>query len=316
MIKKLMFSLITKPWMQSRFLVSYIIFVALLIVGQIISPGYLSVGHLISLLTLAAPLGLMAMGETIVMLLGRNDLDISVGDQASFAMILAALLLQSQPLWLIALIIVTLGFAFGALNGIGIRILNIPALIMTYITGRLLYGLSIAITKGTPSGYASEVLIEISSFPTIDIIWLILAFITIFALEKTVLGRCIYAIGDNPVAARNSGIPIKLISIIVYALSGALSALSGLFLLGIFEIPAQYGLVSGYSLQAIVAVILGGTVAGRGSYVGTVGGVLVLTTLNDFFTIFNIPEAERIVLYGITLAIILLFYGKRERLRI
>jgi len=315
MTKKVEGGLMIRSWLQLRFLASYMLFASLLIIGETISPGYLSIGHIISLFTLAAPLGLMAMGETMVMLLGSNDLDISVGDQASFAMILGALLLQSQPLWLVTIIITILGFSFGALNGVGIRLLKIPPLIMTYITAKLLYGLSIAITKGTPSGYAPKILIEISSFPMIDIIWLILTLIITFILIKSIFGRSIYAIGDNPIAAYSSGVPINLISIIVYALSGALSALAGLFLLGIFEIPAQYGLVSGYSLQAIVAVILGGTVAGRGSYIGTIGGVLVLTTLNNFFTIFNIPEAERMVLYGITLALILLFYGRREKLR-
>ena len=301
--------------LKLRLFVPYIIFVALLLVGQLLAPGYLSLGLIQSILTIAAPLGLMAMGETMVLLLGGNELDISVGDQASCAMILSALLLQSNPLWLTVLVVIAQGIVFGALNGFGVRYLRIPPLIMTYITGRILYGLSIAITRGTPSGLAPQELINISSFPTITMIWMVLSVVIVLILAKTVFGRFIYATGDNPVAAYNSGIPIKLMGVIVYTLSGVLGAISGVFLLGIFIIPAQFGLVSSYSLQAVVAAILGGVSAGRGSYIGTIGGVLVLTVLNSFFTIFNIPEAERIMLYGITLAIILLFYGKREKLR-
>jgi ribose transport system permease protein len=298
-----------------RLVTPYIIFSVLLVVGQIISPGYLSPGHLQSILVLAVPLGLMTIGETMVLLLGGNEIDISVGDQASCAMVISALLLQSHPLWLVILVILAQGLLFGALNGVGTRYLKIPALIMTYITGRLLYGLSIAITKGTAPGIATKEVIELSSFPTITIIWLLLSIVVIVILSKTVLGRCIYAIGDNPIAAHNSGIPMNLIAVIAYSLSGALGALSGLFLLGFILIPSRYGFASGYSLQAVVAAILGGVSAGRGNYIGAVGGVLVLTVLDSFFTIFNIPEAERMMLYGITLAIILLVYGRREKLR-
>lgn len=306
---------LTKIKSYTKPLTPYIIFLLLLIIGQIISPGYLSWELLQSLIVLAVPLGLMSMGETMVMLLGKNDFDISVGDQASCAMVLAALLLHEYPIWLTILVILAQGLVFGALNGFGTRFLKIPALIMTFITGRLLYGLSIAITKGMTSGLAPEEIVKLSSFPTIAIIWLILSIAIILVLAKTIFGRCIYAIGDNPIAAYNSGIPINLIGIIVYALSGMLSALSGLFLLGIYVLPSRYGFASSYSLQAVVAAILGGVSAGEGNYIGTIGGVLVLTVLNSFFTIFNIPEAERIMLYGVTLAIILLFYGKREKLR-
>jgi len=299
----------------TRALTSYIIFAVLLVIGQIISPGYLSPSHLQSILALAVPLGLMTIGETMVLLLGGNEIDISVGDQASCAMVLSALLLQSHPLWLTILIVLAQGLGFGALNGIGVRYLRIPALIMTFITGRLLYGTSIAITKGMVPGIATREVIELSSFPIATSIWLILSAIAILILIKTVFGRCIYAIGDNPVAAHNSGVPINLISIIVYAVSGALGAFSGLFLLGLILIPSRYGFASSYSLQAVVAAILGGVSAGRGNYIGAIGGVLLLTVLNSFFTIFNIPEAQRMMLYGVTLAIILLFYGRREKLR-
>ncbi len=312
-INKLLESVKFRAYM--RLVAPYIIFGALLVVGQIISPGYLSLGHLQSILVIAVPLGLMSIGETMVLLLGKNDIDISVGDQASCAMVLSALLLQSYPLWVVALVVLAQGLVFGALNGFGTRYLRIPALIMTFITGRLLYGLSIAVTKGTAPGVATKEVIELSSFPTITIIWLLLSVVAILILSKTVLGRCIYAMGDNPVAAHNYGIPMNLIAIIVYALSGALSALSGLFLLGLILIPSRYGFASGYSIQAIVATILGGVAAGRGNYIGVIGGVLVLTVLNSFFTIFNIPEAQRMMLYGITLAIILLVYGRREKLR-
>jgi len=304
-----------KVRMYASLLVPYLIFFIFLVLGQIISPGYFSLDHLQSILSLAAPLGLMVMGETMVLILGGDEIDISVGDEASSAIIIGALLLQFYPLWLTTLIILFQGIVFGALNGLGRRYLKIPALIMTFLTGRLLYGLSIFVTRGTPSGLASPEVIKLSSFPMSTMLWVIFSVLLILVLAKTVFGRILYAIGDNPVAAYTTGIPINLVSIIVYMLSGALSAFSGLLLLGIFMIPAGYGVVSSYSLQAVVATILGGVSAGKGSYIGAIGGVLVITVLNSFFTIFNIPEAERTLLYGVTLATILIFYGRREAIR-
>ena len=299
------------------------LFIILLIIGQLASPGFLSISYLAHLLTLAAPLGIMTLGQTFVILSGKEDLDFSCGANASLAIVLAALFLRDHGLGVVVLMILLIGAGFGILNGIGVRIVGVPPLIMTFGSAMLLYGVGQAVTRGMSIGTSSPLLTHIAlgriaGLPISFLIWIGLLALAAFVLRHTIYGRWLYAAGSNAYATHIAGISISRVGIVAYAISGALSALAGLLYLGRFAIPSGFKMAEGYTLPCIMAVILGGTSfsGGEGGVLGTVGSVLFLTSLDTFFSIFNIAQAWRIVLNGSLLVLILLFYTRRAKLRL
>lgn len=306
-----------------KYLLSFIIFIILLTVGEIISPGYFSLGHILHLLTLAAPLGILTIGQTFVILSGKEDLDFSTGACASLSIVLGALLLQKYNLGLVIGIIALLGIIAGVVNGIGARIMYIPPLLMTFGSAMLLYGIGQAVTRGMSLGTASPLLTfiavgRVAGIPISFLIWIGILVLSSAILHKSVYGRWLYASGSNPKAAHIAGISNTLVGILAYAISGLLSALAGLLYLGRFTIPSGFRMAEIYTLPSIMAVILGGTnfSGGEGGLIGSIGAVLALTTLDSFFSIFNISQAWRNVLNGLFLIIILLFYARRSKIRI
>lgn len=305
-----------------KYLLSFIIFLILLTVGEIISPGYFSLGHILHLLTLAAPLGILTIGQTFVILSGKEDLDFSTGACASLSIVLAALLLQKYNPGLVIGIIALVGIIAGLVNGIGVRIMYIPPLLMTFGSAMLLYGIGQAVTRGMSLGTASPLLTFIAvgriiGIPISFLIWIGILVLSSAILHKIVYGRWLYASGSNPKAAHIAGISNTLVGILAYVISGLFSAFAGLLYLGRFTIPSGFRMAEIYTLPSIMAVILGGTnfSGGEGGLIGSIGAVLALTTLDSFFSIFNISQAWRNVLNGLFLIIILMFYARKGKIR-
>lgn len=308
---------------QVKYLLSFIVFLVLLIVGEIVSPGYFSLSHLLHLMTLAAPLGIMAIGQTFVILSGKEDLDFSTGACASLSIVLAALLLQEYSLGLVTGIIAIVGTTAGLVNGIGVRIMKIPPLLMTFGSAMLLYGIGQAVTRGMSLGTASPLLTfiavgRIAGMPISFLTWIVIIVLSSVVLRRTVYGRWLFASGSNPKAAHIAGISNTWVGIVAYAISGLFSAFAGLLYLGRFTIPSGFKMAEIYTLPSIMAVILGGTSfsGGEGGLIGSIGAVLALTTLDSFFSIFNISQAWRNVLNGVFLIAILMFYARKGKIRI
>lgn len=323
MVKEIVLNMTVASKKYFKVLLPFVVFFVLLIIGEIISPGYISSGNIRHLIILSTTLGIMSIGQTFVILSGKEDLDLSVGAHASLAIVLAALLLQDYSHGVVILVVILIGLGFGVLNGVGVRIGGIPPLIMTFGTSLLLYGVGQACTKGMSVGMRTELLREIAmgdiaGFPICLMIWVGCVIVASYVLHRTIYGRCLYACGSNPEAARMSGISNTIVGTIAYAVSGALSAFAGILLLGRLTIPCGFRMAENYTLPSIAAVVLGGTnfFGGEGGHIGTIGGVIVLITLRTFFSIFNIPEAGRIMMDGAVLLIILTFYARREKLRL
>lgn len=303
-------------------LAPFAIFFVLIGIGQIISPGFASIGHLRYVFMLTVPYGIMGIGETFVILSGKEDLDFSIGALGSLAVVLGAQLFEIYSFSVTMLIILSIGLAFGILNGVGVRIFGVPPLVMTFGTASVMLGTGIAYTQGNPGGTTGPLLRkmaigEIGGFPIIIIIWIILSILAFFILHKTTYGRCLYASGSNPEASRVAGISTTKIGIIAYALSGLFAAFAGSLMLGRVESPAQFYLARELTLPVIAGVVLGGTnfFGGEGGYLGTIGGVLALVTLASFLPRLGVPSSGRIFMDGVILIIILLFYARRATLR-
>jgi ribose transport system permease protein len=130
-------------------------------------------------------------------------------------------------------------------------------------------------------------------------VWAPLAALIILGLRYSGYGRMLYAVGDNPLACRLAGVRVWQVLVVVYALSGMLSALAGVLLLG-FNNNADLGLATPFLLPSVAAVVIGGTsiLGGFGGYGGTILGALILTVLDSLLTILNAEQGVKQILYG------------------
>jgi ribose transport system permease protein len=156
----------------------------------------------------------------------------------------------------------------------------------------------------------------IAGIPNAVWIWVIIGAATVFVLKRTTFGRSLYAIGNRERAAYLSGVNTQRIVVLAFVASGGLSAFGGVLLAG-YSTKAYQGMGDPYLLPAIAAVVLGGTsiLGGRGTYLGTVAGVILITLLQSILSIVQMPEAGRQVIYGVTIIAMLLLYGRSARLR-
>ena len=292
----------------------------LLLAGSIYSRNFLSPEYLLQQLKVAAFLGVIASGMMLVILLGQIDLSlpwvVTVGAMMSSAIAgyggMGSIL--SVPFG------IACGILIGLANGVGVAYLRIPSMIITLATNAVAQGLMVVYTGGfSPKDTASASMrylatgSAIPGLPNAAICWLAVAAATVFLLRRTAFGRSIYGIGNRERAAYLSGIDTRRVVMIVFAISGGLSAFGGVLLAGYASKAAQ-SMGDAYLLPAIAAVVLGGTsiLGGRGSYIGTVAGVLLITLLQSILSVMQMPEYGRQIIYGVVIICMLLLYG-RER---
>lgn len=301
-------------------LMVYIILAAVLLIAQIASPGYLQFNHVAGILRLSSFLGIAAIGQTFAILTG--GIDLSIANVITFANVIGAQVMSgndaSIPMAL--LLVVCMGLVVGIVNGFGVKFLKIPPFIMTLGVGTIIQGIFLIYTKGAPKGNAAPALRQMcgqSLFGVVSgivIVWLVLAAAAIVLLRKTPYGRKIYAVGISEQAARFSGINTGAITFSVYILSAAFAALAGFFLVG-YTGTSFLDVGTSYNTSSIAAVVIGGTAitGGKGGYVGTLAGAVIMTVLNDFLTIVNIPEAGRQIAQGVIILALVLAYSRTKK---
>lgn len=276
---------------------SFIALIFLVIVIGAISPDFRTVNNFLSLLRQSAINGLIAFGMTCVILTG--GIDLSVGSVLALTSIICAHTIKiGLPAPLSMLIALIFGIILGAISGLMVTKSRLQPFIATLITMTGYRGLTMILSGGKPiSRLGNNLLLNHigkGSFLGIPIpVWILIIFFAIFlfVLKKTVLGRQIYATGSNAKAAELAGININNIKLIVYAVSGFMASLSGLILVSRLG-SAQPTLGSGYELDAIAAVALGGTsmTGGRGKITGTLIGILIIAVLNNGLNIIGVSS--------------------------
>jgi ribose transport system permease protein len=208
--------------------------------------------------------------------------------------------------------------AIGLANGIGVAYLRIPSMIITLATNAVAQGLMVVYTGGfSPQDSATSAMRYLATgfllpgIPNAVLIWLIVGAATVFVLTRTAFGRCVYGIGNRERAAYLSGVNTRQVVLIAFIASGALSAFGGSLLAGYASKAAQ-SMGDTYLLPSIAAVVLGGTsiLGGRGSYLGTVAGVILITLLQSILSVMQMPEAGRQIIYGLVIIAMLLLYGR------
>jgi ribose transport system permease protein len=297
--------------------------VVLLLLGSLYSREFLSPAYILQQLKVASFLGVIATGMMVVILLGQIDLSVpwvvAVGGMMSCAATahgeLGAVL--AIPFGLLC------GLALGLFNGFAVAYLRIPSMIITLAVNAVAQGLMVAYTGGfSPQDSASPAMRFIATgdivfgVPNALIVWGLIGAGAVFLFTRTTFGRAIYAIGNRERAAYLSGIDTRRVVMIAFAISGGLSAFGGVLLAGYASKAAQ-AMGDAYLLPSIAAVVLGGTsiLGGRGSYLGTIAGVILITLLQSILSVLQMEEFGRQVIYGVVIIAMLLLYGRERLLR-
>ena len=287
--------------------------VLLVVVIGVISPEFRTLSNFLSLLRQSSINGFIAFGMTCVILTG--GIDLSVGSVLALSTALCAgFITNGVPVGLAMVLALIIGTALGAVSGLLVTKGRLQPFIATLITITVYRGATMIFMDGKPiSNLGDSFTLKVVGkgnfyhIPIPAITFVVMFLIFMFVLEKTTFGRRVYATGSNEQSAKLAGINVNRTKLITYAISGCMSALSGLILLSRLS-SAQPTLGSGYELDAIAAVALGGTSmnGGRGRVWGTFVGILIIAVLNNGLNILGVSSYYQDVVKGIVILIAVL----------
>jgi ribose transport system permease protein len=289
----------------------------LVVVSELVRPGVVSAQWVGTTLRAAVPLAILAGCQTLAMLTG--GIDLSVGAVASMTGFVLATLVGGPGLAAgiaIALVIAALA---GLVTGIGVGIFRVHPLIMTLGMSLVVLGLAnvwqIVMVQTGGGVPASLRTLGTGTFlgviPYSFAVFVPVAAIILLGLRRTGYGRLLYAVGDNPVAARLSGARAWQVLIVLYVLCGLLAGIAGFLISGLTNV-ASVTLADSYVLPSVAAAVIGGTsiMGGRGGYGGTILGALILTVISALLSSLGYPEAVRQVLYGAIIVVVAAAYTR------
>lgn len=301
-------------------LVALLLSIALFFLAGLVRPGFVNVDQALNIIRLAAFLGIIAAGQTLVIISGGEGIDLSVGAVVTLSAILTFMVSGGDSARLLPALLVALasGALIGLLNGLGIVFLRIPPLVMTLGMTGVVQGSILALTQGSIPGGTPPLLARLVSgrllgIPGVLYIWLGLALLLWLLLQRSAYGKYLFAVGVSRSAARLSGVNVPGVVIVTFMLSGLLAAFGGFVLLG-FTQRVFLNLGGSYLFPSIAAVVVGGTVlaGGRGSHVGTMAGALVLTMTESLLRAMQLGEAYQLIIFGVILVVLLSVYGRQR----
>jgi len=299
----------------------YVVALVLLFLIALRLPGILAPIGILSLLVLAAVLGIAAVGQTLTVVVGGIDLSIpAVIGMAD--VLLAYLTANGWPF--LAVVVVVLGVAaiVGALNGFISSALNLHPLVVTLAVGSIVSGGVLEVTHGRPGGVVPEFVSAAVSpightwilpLPAAIVLWIVIAAVIIVVEHRSVLGRRVYALGANGLAARLCLIRPAVVRAITYALSAMCAAVAGI-LLGGFSGGASPDVGSPYLFSTVTAVVVGGTslLGGRGGYGRTIAGVIITTEITSLLIGLGFGPSMQQALLGVVILALVALYGREQ----
>ena len=257
--------------------VPFVLVAVALVVGAIVAPGFLDSNHVSSMGQTAAYLGIIAIGQTLVLLIGGIDLSVPYTINLA-AVLLAGYQAEGMSSTRDVTMVLAIGLGIGLVNGLGIALLDINPLVMTLGMNSILQGITLIYTHGSPIGQAPAFVTTVSTgwwknLPWVVVLWIGLTIVVTIVLALTTFGRGIYAVGSNRRATELSGLPVKRTIVLAYTISGLAGALGGILLVG-YSGQAYLSMGDEFLLPSIAVVVIGGTsiFGGKGSYLQTVGG--------------------------------------------
>jgi ribose transport system permease protein len=285
---------------------------------ELADPGIVTASWLGVIVRASVPLAIIGGCQTLTMLTG--GIDLSVGAVGSMAGFVTATLVHS-PGGVAQGILVALAAAAlaGLVTGIGVGVFRVHPLIMTLGMSFVVLGLanvwqlqSVQTGAGIPEGMRT---IGSGTFADVIpynlIVFVPVALLILIGLRRTGYGRLLFAVGDNPVAARLSGTRSWQVLVVLYVISAVLAAIAGLLVSGLTN-TASVSLVDTYVLPSVAAAVIGGTsiLGGRGGFAGTMVGALILTVLTALLTVLGLPEPSRQVLFGAIIVLVAAAYTR------
>lgn len=307
--------------LKNRAALALFVVVAVWIVAGFATRGFGNVGHLRYLLELAAIIGIVAAGQTLVMIGG--GIDLSVGAIITVSAVGLPLLSSgADPTGIGAILGVLAGAALiGLVNGAGIAFLGVHPMIMTLAMATLLQGVLIMVAGGSAVSVHNAAVNWIGSarpagVPANIIVWIVVSLLTIGLLRLTRFGARVHALGANPLASALSGVDVSATTLTLYAASGLASGLAGVLALGMNG-QGYVGIGDPYVLFSIAAAVLGGTsiLGGLGGYAGTIPGAVLLVTITGLITVVNASPGWRSILFGTLILGLLLLSGREAKRR-
>ena len=295
--------------------VAFAVLLALVAFFSFTSPVFFSWLNAVNIMTATAVNGVLGIACTLVII--SAGIDLSVGTLMTFCSIIAGVLSinMGYPLWIGVPGALITGAAVGAFSGSLIAYLKIPPFIVTLGFMRALYGLNVVVTGARPIYFddqpnysmispdsAISTLIPGLGIPNAVFVMVIVAIVAAIILNRTILGRMIYALGSNEEAVRLSGVNVNLWKMGIYALSGTVCGIAGLLLSSRLG-SAQPAIGMGYELDAIAATVIGGTslAGGRGTILGTIIGAFIISILSNGLTVLSVADEWKYVATGFIL---------------
>lgn len=298
---------------------AYVCFLIVLVVTELtVGRALFHWSYYNSIFVLSSFLLILALGQGTVILTG--GLDLSVPWTIALAGILLAGMVNGHngPMIYALPLVLVVGCLVGLANGIGIAIFGISPIVMTLAMNGILQGLALLYSQGTPAGFSAPLMrwfmTDKSGVVTPVVVFILLFVIAAVLLHRrTPFGRRVYGLGNGEKVAALSGINVNRTILLVYALSGFCAALVGCMLTG-FSGQASLGMGDEYMLPSIAVVVVGGTLitGGRGSYLGMVGGVLLLTALQTLLAGTMLPYATRVIIFGVVVLAAVLALRERN----
>ncbi|WP_249675308.1 ABC transporter permease [Acidocella sp. C78] len=301
-----------------RALLAYLILLLVYGCAVAVNREFLAWGTLRLQLVQATFIGLIAIGETLAILIGQIDL--SVPWTITLSAILSTNLASVYGhQWVAFAVVIMIGVSVGLLNTLGVFVLRVHSLIWTLSVNLMLQGITLVYTNAVaptthiPGAARALALGNVGVMPAAFLVWIACGGAAIVALRRMPFGRSVYAIGNSPAASLLSGVPVGRVHALVFITSALCAAFVGLLLSG-YASQAYLGMGNDYLLPPIAAVVIGGTrlSGGDGGYAGSIAGALTVVLLQAILVTLNISEGARQLIFGaILLALALLFLKRR-----
>jgi len=288
----------------------------LLILGsRFVSPALGSWSQVLTVLMLASFLVVLAFGQGMVILVG--GLDLSIPAVITLGGVLATGWAGGPGAWYMLPVILLICGLVGAFNGFGVTVLKIPPFIMTMATSIILASAALGYTSGTPRGASPAALTALMKTAWLGIP-AVVYFVVLFVIggwllqSRSVFGRKLYAVGANDQAARVAGVAVGRVTTEAYVISAICAGFVGMMLVG-YANGATLRMGENYLLPSIAAVVIGGSsiLGGRGSFIGTVGGAVLLTALGTVIAAIGLHQGWRTVIEG-GIIVAALFFMREE----
>ncbi len=295
---------------------AYVIWILMIILSAVLSPDFRSVGNISNIILQATPLAIVAIGQSIILIMG--GIDMSVGSVISFSTVIVATASNLVGGFGSFAVAVLAGLLVGIVNGLGVVYLKIPPLIMTISTGAIVKGLALLLLP-SPGGNVSESLMSFFTassgcFSVAGVFGILLYVIVTVFMHQTRTGRYLYATGGNPLHARQSGLAYNRLTILSYALAGLFAALAGI-ILAARSFSGDPVIGDTYNMDSVAAAVVGGIslTGGMGSVVGAFAGSYILAMINNTLNMLNVFAYYQYIIKGLILVLALLVFQLKRR---